>query len=209
MAITPRDRKILVAAAIVIPVLLIAYFVFLRPDGGEEIALPESPTGPTGGLPTATPSATPSETPRETLPPVELAGARDPFSIPPGLELAPSGSVSPTPTTSPTVAPTVPPTVSPTVYPTIPPPVYPTPPPPSVSPTPPPPEQPGNKILIGGHDVVLESVAQSGRKVEVRVDGRLYTVEPGATFDDNFMLVRIEGKCARFLFGDQGFELCV
>ena len=92
---------------------------------------------------------------------------------------------------------------------TVPPPVFPTPPPPTVSPTPPPSEQPGNKILIGGHDVVLESVAQSGKKVEVRVDGRLYTVEPGATFDDNFMLVRIEGKCARFLFGDQGFELCV
>ena len=97
MQMTPRDKKILIAAGIVIPVLLIAYFLFLRPDG-EEVALPETPTGPTGGLPTATPSATPSETPRETLPPVELAGARDPFSIPPGLEPSPSGSVSPTST---------------------------------------------------------------------------------------------------------------
>jgi hypothetical protein len=44
--------------------------------------------------------------------------------------------------------------------------------------------------------------------VDVKVDGKLYTVEPGATFDDNFKLVRIDGRCARFLFGDQGFELC-
>ena len=205
MQITPRDKKILVAAGIAIPVLLIAYFLFLRP-GGEEVALPTGPTGVTGATgwqPTETPSASPSETPRETLPPVELAGARDPFSIPPGLELAPSGSVSPS--VSPTVGPTVSPTVSPTVYPTIPPSGSPS---PSVSPTPPPPEEPGNKILIGGHNVVLHSIAD-GRKVDVSVDGVVYTVEAGATFDDNFMLVSIDGKCARFLFGDQGFELCL
>jgi hypothetical protein len=107
------------------------------------------------------------------------------------------------------VSPTVPPTVSPTVYPTIPPTVSPTI-PPSVSPSPPPEEEePGNKILIGGHDVELESVAGNGRKAEVRVDGKLYTVEVGATFDDNFMLVQINGTCAKFLFGDQGFELCL
>jgi hypothetical protein len=41
---------------------------------------------------------TPSPTPRETLPPVSLAGSRDPFSIPPGLELSTGGSVSPTTT---------------------------------------------------------------------------------------------------------------
>ena len=122
MQVTPRDKKILQVAAIVLPLLLLVYFLFLRPDGGEDIALPV-PTGPTGGLPTATPSASPSETPRETLPPVELAGARDPFSIPPGLAPTASGSVSPSveptgttgPTTSPTVIPTIPPTVSPTV----------------------------------------------------------------------------------------------
>jgi hypothetical protein len=42
----------------------------------------------------------------------------------------------------------------------------------------------------------------------VQVDGKVYTVEPGATFDDNFKLVKIDGKCAKFLFGDQSFELC-
>jgi hypothetical protein len=41
------------------------------------------------------PNVRPSPTPRETLPPVSLAGSRDPFSIPPGLELSTGGSVSP------------------------------------------------------------------------------------------------------------------
>jgi len=69
-------------------------------------------------------------------------------------------------------------------------------------------DRPGNKILIGGHDVKLVSVADNGKKLDVQVDGKVYTVEPGATFDDNFKLVKIDGTCARFLFGDQSFELC-
>ena len=44
--------------------------------------------------------------------------------------------------------------------------------------------------------------------LQVEVDGKLYTVEEGATFDDNFKLVKIDGGCAKFLFGDQSFELC-
>ena len=139
MQMTPRDKKILQVAGIALPVLLIVYFLFLRPGGGEDVAL-SGPTGATGGLPTEVPSATPSETPRETLPPVELAGARDPFSIPPGLETA-GGSVSPSasgsgsgsPTVSPTVGPTTPPPTTPpptTPPPTTPPPTTPPPPPP-------------------------------------------------------------------------------
>ena len=54
----------------------------------------------------------------------------------------------------------------------------------------------------------LISVAGGGAKLDVTVDGKVYTVEPGATFDENFKLVKIEGKCAKFLFGDQSFELC-
>jgi hypothetical protein len=59
--------------------------------------------------------------------------------------------------------------------------------------------------------VKLHSIAGSGKELDVldvRVDGKVYTVEPGATFDDNFKLVKIDGTCARFLFGDQSFELC-
>jgi hypothetical protein len=189
MQITPRDKKILQIAGVALPLLLLVYFFVLRPDGGEDLALPSGPTGITGntGAPTESPSVTPSPTPRETLPPVSLAGSRDPFSIPPGLGLSTGGSVSPTTTVAPGTTTTT---------------------------TPPPGgggdggERPGNKILIGGHDVKLIMVAGDGEKLDVAVDGKVYTVEPGATFDDNFKLVKIDGQCATFLFGDQSFELC-
>ena len=42
----------------------------------------------------------------------------------------------------------------------------------------------------------------------MEVDGKVYTVEDGALFGENFKLVRIDGRCARFLFGDQSFTLC-
>jgi hypothetical protein len=215
--ITPRDKKILQIAGVALPLLLLVYFFVLRPDGGEDLALPSGPTGITGstGAPTESPSVTPSPTPRETLPPVSLAGSRDPFSIPPGLELSTGGSVSPTTTVAPGTT-TTPPTTTfpppPTFPPTTTTSTFPPPPPPTT--TPPPGgggdggEHPGNKILIGGHDVKLISVAGGGAKLDVTVDGKVYTVEPGATFDDNFKLVKIDGKCATFLFGDQSFELC-
>jgi hypothetical protein len=213
MQLTPRDKRILQIAGVAVPLLLVVYFFVLRPDGGDDLALPGGPTAATGttGLPTASPSLSPSPTPRETLPPVSLAGDRDPFSIPPGLELT-GGSVSPTTTasssgstTAPTTVPTTVPTTLPTTIPTT---VTTT----SGTTTPPPgggdEDRPGNKILIGGHTVKLVSVAGSGKKLDVRVDGKVYTVEPGATFDDNFKLVKIDGRCAKFLFGDQSFELC-
>jgi hypothetical protein len=226
MQLTPRDKRILQVAGVAILLFLIVFLFVLRPEDGEELALPSGPTStPTGttGLPGESPSSTPSPTPRETLPPVSLAGSRDPFSIPPGLETA-GGSVGPTttgvPTTTAPAATTVPPTTTQPPVTTTQPPVTTTPPPvtttnPPVTTTPPPPggggegnERPPNKILIGGHDVKLVSVSSIGKKLDVRVDGRVYTVEPGATFDDNFKLVKIDGRCAKFLFGDQSFELC-
>jgi hypothetical protein len=220
MELTPRDKRILQIAGVAIPLLLLVYLFVLRPDGGEDLALPSGPTGtPTGttGLPTESPSVTPSPTPRETLPPVSLAGSRDPFSIPPGLELT-GGSVGPTTTGAPGATTTVPGGGATTTF--APPPATttftPPPPPPTTTTTFPPGgggdgdgnERPPNKILIGGHDVKLVSVAGNGKKLDVKVDGRVYTVEPGATFDDNFKLVKIDGRCAKFLFGDQSFELC-
>ena len=219
MQLTSRDKRILQIAGVAVPLLLIVYFFVLRPDGGEDLALPSGPTGATGttGVPTASPSLSPSPTPRETLPPVSLAGSRDPFSIPAGLELSTGGSVSPTTTVSSggtttaatTVPITVPTTVPITVPTTIPTTLTTT----TRTTTMPPPgggdgDRPGNKILIGGHDVKLVSVSGNGKKLDVQVDGKLYTVEPGATFDDNFKLVKIDGECAKFLFGDQSFELC-
>ena len=205
MQITPRDKKILQIAGVALPLLLIVYFLVLKPDGGEDLASPSGPTGITGstGAPTESPSVTPSPTPRETLPPVSLAGSRDPFSIPPGLELSTGGSVSPTTATVPGTTATIPTTT------------FSPPPTTTTQTTTPPPggggdggDHPGNKVLIGGHDVKLDSIAGTGKKLDVSVDGKVYTVEPGATFDDNFKLVKIDGKCAKFLFGDQSFELC-
>jgi hypothetical protein len=214
MQITPRDKRILQVTGIALPLLLLVYFFVLRPNGGEDVALLSGPTGITGstGVPAESPSVTPSPTPRETLPPVSLAGSRDPFSIPAGLELT-GGGVAPTTTASSggttTAATTIPTTVPTTVPTTIPTPVTTT----TGTTTTPPPgngdgDRPGNKILIGGHNVKLVSVAGNGKKLDVQVDGKVYAVEQGATFDDNFKLVKIDGKCAKFLFGDQSFELC-
>ncbi len=110
MQITPRDKKILQIVGVALPLLLLVYFFVLKPDGGEDLASPSGPTGITGstGVPTESPSVTPSPTPRETLPPVSLAGSRDPFSIPPGLELSTGGSVSPTTTAAPGTTATIP-----------------------------------------------------------------------------------------------------
>lgn len=214
MQITPRDKKILQIVGIALPLLLLVYLFVLKPDGGEDLASPSGPTGITGstGVPTESPSVTPSPTPRETLPPVSLAGSRDPFSIPPGLELTTGGSVSPTTATVPGTTATIPTTTfspPPTTS------TFTTPPTTTTQTTSPPPggggdggDHPGNKVLIGGHDVKLDSIAGTGNKLDVSVDGKVYTVEPGATFDDNFKLVKIDGKCAKFLFGDQSFELC-
>ena len=97
MELTHRDKRILLIAGVALPLLLIVSFLVLGPDGGEDLALPTGPPGATGttGVATAPPTLSPSPTPRETLPPVSLAGSRDPFSIPPGLELSTGGSVSP------------------------------------------------------------------------------------------------------------------
>src|SRR5206468_10326512 len=82
MQLTSRDKKLIyvLAAALVV---LFYLFVLKGGGGGEPL------TGPIGGVPpVAIPTVSPSPTPRETLPPVVLAGARDPFSIPPLFQTA-------------------------------------------------------------------------------------------------------------------------
>jgi hypothetical protein len=218
MELTPRDKRILLIAGVALPLLLIVSFLVLGPDGGEDLSLPTGPPGATGttGVATAPQTLSPSPTPRETLPPVSLAGSRDPFAIPAGLELSTGGSVSPTTTASSggtTTAATTIPTTIPTTITTAVPTTIPIVPTTTATTAPPPPDggdgdRAGNKILIRGHNVKLVSVAGNGKKLDVQVDGKDYTVEPGATFDDNFELVKIDRKCAKFLFGDQSFELC-
>jgi hypothetical protein len=56
--------------------------------------------------------------------------------------------------------------------------------------------------------VKLLDVNNRRDRLQVQVDGRVYTVEEGARFDETFRLVNIDGRCARFLLGDQSFTLC-
>jgi hypothetical protein len=194
MALSPRDRRALIAlgAAAGIALLAFVYLNVLRGGGGEE---PSPPPISTGG-PTPAPTVSPTPTPRETLPPVVLAGAHDPFSIPPVLQTGtppPGGGVAPPPTGTVTV----------------PPPTGTAPPPGTGTPTPTPTTPGGGQsTTIGGHTVVLIDIFQDGTKVQVEVDGNVFTVSLGERFDGNFRLVSISGNCARFVFGDEGFTLC-
>lgn len=211
MALTPRDKRMLQILGVVAGLALI-YLLFTTVLGGGGEGEIAAPTGATGGaVPSGSPTVSPSPTPRETLPPVVMAGSRDPFSIPPELSPSPSGSVGPTgptgptDTTSPPTSTTSPPTSTTTTPPpTSPPPTS----PPPTSPPPPPPPPPTDEIVIGGHNVQLLEIQGSRDRLLVEVDGKVYTVEEGALFDETFKLVRIDGNCARFLFGDQSFELC-
>ena len=229
MQLTPRDRRMLQILGVVAG-LSVAYFLFTNVlgGGGDEIA---QPTGSSGVvLPTTSPTLTASPSTDETLPPVVLAGARDPFSIPAGLVTTapvgatggttsgttsgtttvtgttttttstftiPGGSTSTTTTTSTSTSTTTSTSTSTT----------------TTSPggngdgdggNP-----PTDEVTIGGHDLKLLSVDGKHGRVEIRVDRRLYTVEEGALFASNFKLVKIDGRCARFLFGDQSFTLCL
>ena len=186
MALSPRDRRALIIFGGVAGVALLAFLFLnvLRGGGGEEVA--SSPPVSTGG-PTPTPTITPTPTPRETLPPVVLAGSRDPFSIPPALQTGsppPGGSVSPPPTGTGTTPPPTGPTPTPTT------------------------PGGGQSTTVGGHTVVLLDIFSGGTKAQVEVDGTVYTVSEGETFAGNFRLISISGSCARFVFGDEGFTLC-
>ena len=213
MNLTSRDKRMLQVLGVVAGLALI-YLLFTTVLGGDDGGETAAPTGPTAGAPSPSvpPEGSPSPTPRETLPPVDLAGARDPFSIPPGLQTTPpGGGVSPPITQPPITQPpiTQPPVTQPppTFPPTSPPPTFPPTTPPPTSP--PPPQERTDQITIGGHDLKLERINNERGRIQIRVDRQLWTVEAGAIFADNFRLVRINGPCARILFGDQSFELCL
>jgi hypothetical protein len=88
--------------------------------------------------------------------------------------------------------------------------------PPPASPTPTPTSTPpgspggGSSISIGGHTVVLDDIftVAGVTKVQVEVDGVVYTVALGQGFGGSFMLRSINGACAGFLFNSQAFSLC-
>ena len=197
MALSIRDRKVQLAVAGAV-VAILAVFLLVKALGGSgTTASPESSFSPAPA-----PSVSPSVSP--TPPEVIVFSGRDPFQ-----DLF--GATS-------TVSPTVIPTTSPTSPGTS------SSPPPSGGVTTPPPSGGGNggnggdggsqgsETNVGGHSVLLDDVfvAPGGvRKAQVEVDGTVYTVAAGESFDGNFKLVSFpNASCAHFVYGDEGFTLC-
>lgn len=68
----------------------------------------------------------------------------------------------------------------------------------------------GGERRIAGRRVRLVNVftRKGTRRVRVRVDDTVYTVQPGERFAENFKLLSASGRCATLLFGDDQFTLC-
>jgi hypothetical protein len=232
MALTPRDKRMLQILGVVAGLALVFLLVtkVFGGGGGDDGSL-AAPTGFTGVVPVTGPTATPTPQASGTLPPVVLAGARDPFSTPPELvSAAPTDTTSTSTSTSPGGTSTLPTTTFTTATSTTSTFTFPTSTSTSTftntstgtftstgtntSTTSPGGDgnnngEPTNKITIGEHNLKLISTNQKQGRVEIFVDRQLWTVEEGGTFDQVYKLVKIDGKCARFLFGDDSFTLCL
>jgi hypothetical protein len=68
----------------------------------------------------------------------------------------------------------------------------------------------GSSQQVGGKTVVLVDIFTEGseQKAQVEVDGTVYTVAEGDSFDDGFRLVSISGSCADFTHNSSAFTLC-
>jgi len=185
MPLTPRDKRALIILGVIAGVAVAVFLALNLFGGGDEgeQALPTPSATPTVA---PSPTVSTSPTPRQTPPPV--AGGRDPFSIPPELAGTPGGGASPTDTTT-TTPPT---TTSPTTQPTSP--------------------GGGSSATVDGHTVVLLDIFTTNgeQKAQVEVDGTVYTVDEGESFDDGFRVTSISSDCAVFVSGEgENFTLCV
>ena len=199
MAMTPRDRRALMIFGAVAVAALVAYFLLLKPGGGEGAQPAAQGPTVTKSSPAPAPSAgkkhkEKDHAPRRSRPPaLPPVGGHDPFS--PLVNASAGGGTSPPPSGS-----------------TTPPPSGSTSPPPTVSPpgSPPPTPGGGTSTKVGGHTVVLLDIfSRDGeQKAQISVDGDVSVVSEGERFHGNFELVSIAGDCARMLYGDQSFILC-
>jgi hypothetical protein len=187
MALSQRDRRAVIVLGAIAGLALVLFVLkgVLGGGGGEEAA--SNPPIVGGPSPQPTPSKSPK--PRETLPPVVLAGARDPFS-PPVLFASPSGGVSPSGTSSPTSTSSGGP---------------------SSTSTSPPPTAPGGGASgsLGGHTVVLDDIFAGGSKAQIEVDGTVYTVNEGDRFAGNLRLESISGSCVTVSSGSDSSTMCL
>lgn len=179
MPMSPRDRRALLLLGSLLVVAAAVLFLFVL-RGGEEA--PDAGSPQAGSVaPTVSPSpATPAQ---DAAPERLVFSGRDPFNpAEGGGTIVPVGAPVGTPV-------------------------------PGVSPAAEPPPAPtgGSSANVGGKTVVLIDIFTSGgvEQAQVEVDGTVYTVGEGETFDDdNYELVSIDGTCAEFLYGDQSFTLC-
>ena len=216
MALSPRDKRVLMIGGGVVGAVLLLFLVFnvLGGGGGEETAAPPAPAP--GELPTVAPS--PTESPSQV---VNFSG-RDPFSAPPALASA-ATSAAPVDaggadtgtggTTSTSIAPPAdtgtfsPPGTGGTGTGT-----------PSATHTPKPePTCKGKRKTecrdVGNHTVEIRRVYSKHHKLfaDVKVDEKkeYKGLKQGDRFAHNFKLVGFnDQKCPRFVFGEEAFTLC-
>ena len=230
MALAERDRRALIVFGSIVVVALAAYFLLLKPKGGDGTVSSGATSGPftTGPIGTTAPPSvapsTPPVTPRTPPPSGVPLGGKDPFSPivnpsggggPPSTTTSTSGGPGTTTpgtsgpgtstpaTTGPggTTTPSSTSTSSPTETPTN-----------TVSPPPTSPSGPphGTSTHVDGHEVTLIDIfTRDGvEKAQVQVDSTVHTVNEGQTFSDGFKLLAINGTCATFTRAGQEFVLC-
>jgi hypothetical protein len=183
VAISLRERRTQLALGGGVLAILVVFLLLkvVGGGGGSSGALPVTTS------PTVAPIVSPSPTPAPQ--PTVIFGGRDPFQpLFSSSTPSPTGTGTPSPTGTGTPSPTPSPTSTSTGT------------------------GKGSSTTIGGHVVQLDDVfvSTSGvKKAQIEVDGTVYTVAVGQTFDDNFMLVSFVGDpCTNLVFGDQPFQLC-
>ena len=179
MQLSQRDKRLLMIVAPLAAVALIG-FVLLVAGGGSKKPAPSTPAAAPANSPNLAPSST-TKSHSKRVSTLVFSG-RDPFQVLVSIPTVTGGT--PAPGTSPA---------------------------PGVSPAPAPSSAPtdGSSTTISGHHVVLDDIftASGHTKVQVEVDGAVYTVGIGNTFATSFKLVSVSGTTANFLFVDQPFSL--
>ncbi|MFP5353157.1 MAG: hypothetical protein ACLGIB_11440 [Actinomycetota bacterium] len=192
-----RTRMLVVTLGILVMLLLLVWFFFLRGDGGDvaETATPPAPAPTTTSLGDDDETQTPKQRPVETF---EVFAPKDPFDplisasataggASGGTTVAGDGTTITTGgdgTTSTDGTGTT--TVTTTSG------------------------NGGGGSDVGGHRVrVIDVFQEDGNgRVQVQVDGTVYTVDEGERFAQNFQLLSTSGQCATMLYGDDEFTLC-
>ena len=177
MATSSRDRRTLLVLGAVAVVALAVFFLVIS---GSSKKAPVA-SGPNVVAPPAGSGPSLAPTPHPSAAPLLVFSGRDPFQ-----PLISTTSTSTSDTSGTTPAPGVSPAPAPSSGPTG-----------------------GSSITLGGHTIVLDDIFTVGgtQKVQVEVDGAVYTVAPGESFQGSYKLVSISGSSANFLYGDQGFTL--